>query len=102
MRATSLMPIHAFLPEDRILLGSYGANDLRTIDQITREAIRLFRNSNWFLRTVGREFDAEFAATGRRIGDQLRIRLPNDYKYSPPVVDTTFRELFPNAARLLQ
>jgi hypothetical protein len=46
---------------------------------ITREAVRLFRNSNWFLRTIGRQFDEEFGRSGAKIGSQLRIRLPNDY-----------------------
>lgn len=55
------------------------ANTLLTIDMITREALRLFRNSNWFLRTIGRQFDEEFGRAGAKIGQQLRIRLPNDY-----------------------
>lgn len=46
---------------------------------ITREALRLFRNSNWFLRTISRQFDEEFGRAGAKIGSQLRIRLPNDY-----------------------
>jgi hypothetical protein len=46
---------------------------------VTREAVRLFRNSNWFLRTIGRQFDEEFGRAGAKIGSQLRIRLPNDY-----------------------
>lgn len=31
--------------------------NLDGISLITREAIRLFRNTNWFLRTTGAEFD---------------------------------------------
>lgn len=54
-------------------------NALLTIDMITREAVRLFRNSNWFLRTIGRQYDSEFGRSGAKIGQQLRIRLPNDY-----------------------
>lgn len=55
------------------------ANSLLTISMITREAVRLFRNSNWFLRTIGRQYDEEFGRAGAKIGSQLRIRLPNDY-----------------------
>lgn len=55
------------------------ANSLLTISDITRESVRLFRNSNWFLRTVGRQFDSDFGRSGGKIGNQLRIRLPNDY-----------------------
>src|SRR3954465_8090929 len=46
---------------------------------ITREAVRLFRNSNWYLRTINRQHDDEFGRSGRKIGSQLRIPLPNDY-----------------------
>lgn len=55
------------------------ANSLLTISMVTREAVRLFRNSNWFLRTINRQFDEEFGRGGAKIGSQLRIRLPNDY-----------------------
>lgn len=54
-------------------------NNILTIDTITREALRLFRQSNFFLRTVNRQFDEEFGRSGGKIGSQLRIRLPNDY-----------------------
>lgn len=55
------------------------SNSLLTVSWITREALRIFRNSNWFLRTINREFDDEFGRVGRKIGSTLRIRLPNDY-----------------------
>lgn len=55
------------------------ANELLTIDMITREALRLFINSNAFIRNVSRQYDDQFARTGAKIGDTLRIRLPNDY-----------------------
>jgi hypothetical protein len=55
------------------------ANSLLTIDMITREALRLFKNSNAFLQQVDRQYDDQFAQTGAKIGDTLRIRLPNDY-----------------------
>lgn len=54
-------------------------NQLLTLGMITREALRLFRNSNYFLRTVPRQFDDQFGRRGAKIGAQLRIRLPNDY-----------------------
>jgi hypothetical protein len=46
---------------------------------ITREALRLFRNTNLFLRNVDTQYDDSFAQKGAKIGDTLRIRLPNDY-----------------------
>lgn len=55
------------------------ANSLLTINMITREAVRLWKNSNAFLSNVDTQYDDEFAVTGAKIGDTLRIRLPNDY-----------------------
>jgi len=54
-------------------------NSILTIDMITREALRLFVNSNAFMQNIDRQYDSEFAKTGAKIGTQLRIRLPNDY-----------------------
>lgn len=55
------------------------ANSLLTIGGITREAIRLFMNSNAFIGNIEKQYDSQFAKTGAKIGQQLRIRLPNDY-----------------------
>jgi hypothetical protein len=55
------------------------ANTLLTIDMITREAIRLFLNTNAFIQAIDRQYDDQFAKTGAKIGESLRIRLPNDY-----------------------
>lgn len=46
---------------------------------ITNEAVRLFTQTNAFLRTVNRQYDNQFARSGAKIGNTLRIRLPNDY-----------------------
>ncbi|MNZ34170.1 P22 coat protein [compost metagenome] len=54
-------------------------NSLLTINMITREALRLFVNSNAFLKNIDRQYDDQFAKVGAKIGDTLRIRLPNDY-----------------------
>lgn len=55
------------------------ANSLLTIDMITREAVRLWKNSNAFLQNVDMQYDDSFAVTGAKIGSTLRIRLPNDF-----------------------
>jgi hypothetical protein len=55
------------------------ANSLLTINMITNEAVRLFSQTNAFLRRVNRQYDDQFARTGAKIGNTLRIRLPNDY-----------------------
>lgn len=46
---------------------------------ITREAVRLFKNSNLFIQNIDTQYDSAFAIDGAKIGSSLRIRLPNDY-----------------------
>ena len=55
------------------------ANQLLTINMITREAVRLWKNSNAFIQNVDMQYDESFAQTGAKIGSTLRIRLPNDF-----------------------
>lgn len=55
------------------------ANSLLTINMITREAVRLWKNSNAFLQNIDRQYDSDFAKSGAKIGSSLRIRLPNDF-----------------------
>jgi hypothetical protein len=55
------------------------ANSLLTINMITREAVRLWKNSNAFIQNVDMQYDPSFAVTGAKIGNTLRIRLPNDF-----------------------
>jgi hypothetical protein len=55
------------------------ANSLLTISMITRESLRLFRNTNSFIQHIDRQYDDSFAVVGAKIGSSLRIRLPNDY-----------------------
>ena len=55
------------------------ANSLLTINMITREALRLWKNTNSFLQHVSTQYDDQYARVGAKIGSTLRIRLPNDY-----------------------
>lgn len=55
------------------------ASTLLTIDMITNEAVRLFSQSNAFLRNIDRQYDDQFARQGAKIGNTLRIRMPTDY-----------------------
>ena len=55
------------------------ANTLLTINMITREAVRLWKNSNAFVQHIDMQYDDSFARTGAKIGSSLRIRLPNDF-----------------------
>ncbi len=55
------------------------ANNLVTIDMITREALRVAHESTQFIGTVDRQYDDSFAKTGAKIGSALRVRKPNQY-----------------------
>ena len=50
-----------------------------TPDQITREALRILHQESTFLSTIHRDYDSSFAKKGAKIGETLRIRLPNQY-----------------------
>jgi hypothetical protein len=52
---------------------------LLTTLAITRLAVRLFKNSNAYIQNIDTQYDDQFAVEGAKIGDTLRIRLPNDY-----------------------
>lgn len=76
VRVAELMPIRpALVPQPLVVPPQ---NTLLTIDMITREAVRLFVNSNRFLQSM----DSRFAGEEARIGSQLRLRLPNTYASS--------------------
>jgi hypothetical protein len=55
------------------------ANSLLTISQITRKAAMTLHQKSTLLRTVNKQYDKEFGVSGRKIGDTLRVRLPNEY-----------------------
>jgi hypothetical protein len=55
------------------------ANTLLTINMITRIAVRLWKNTNAFMRNINTQYDDQYARTGAKIGSQLRIRLPVDF-----------------------
>jgi hypothetical protein len=55
------------------------ADKLLTIDMITRIAVRLWKNTNAFMRNINTQYDDQYARTGAKIGTALRIRLPVDY-----------------------
>lgn len=55
------------------------SNSTLTIDMITREALRIAHEKLTYLGTINRSYDDSYAKTGAKIGDTLRIRLPNQY-----------------------
>lgn len=55
------------------------ANSILTVDQITREALRILHQKLNFVGKVNRTYDDRFAQSGAKIGDTLRIRKPNQF-----------------------
>ena len=46
---------------------------------VTREALRVLHQKLNFIGNINRTYDDSFAKTGAKIGDSLKIRLPNEY-----------------------
>ena len=55
------------------------ANTILTPTAVTREALRVLHQKLNFVGNIVREYDDSFAKSGARIGDSLKIRLPNQY-----------------------
>jgi len=55
------------------------ANTLLTATAVTREALRILHQKLNFVGKTNRQYDDSFAKTGAKIGDSLKIRLPNEY-----------------------
>jgi hypothetical protein len=55
------------------------SNALLTVSQITREAQRILHQKLNFVGSINRQYDSSFAKAGAKIGDTLRVRLPNQY-----------------------
>jgi hypothetical protein len=47
--------------------------------KITRKALAVLHSKPAFIGTIGRQYDDNFAQSGAKIGQSLRIRLPNQY-----------------------
>ncbi len=55
------------------------ANTILTPTAVTRESLRVLHQKLNFVGTITREYDDSFAKKGAKIGDTLKIRLPNQY-----------------------
>jgi hypothetical protein len=55
------------------------SNTILTPDMITKEALRILHQKANFIGSMNRAYDDSFAQSGAKIGDSLRIRLPNRY-----------------------
>jgi hypothetical protein len=54
-------------------------NTILTPTAVTREALRVLHQKLNFVGSIVREYDDSYAKTGAKIGDSLKIRLPNQY-----------------------
>jgi hypothetical protein len=55
------------------------ANAILTPTAVTREALRVLHQKLRFIGSINRQYDDSFAKRGAKIGDSLKIRLPNQY-----------------------
>lgn len=55
------------------------SNSILTPTAVTREALRILHQKLNFVGNVNRTYDDSFAKSGAKIGDSLKIRLPNKY-----------------------
>ena len=55
------------------------ANSILTPTMVTREVQRVLHEKLSFVSTINRSFDSSFGQAGAKIGDTLKIRLPNKY-----------------------
>lgn len=55
------------------------ANTILTPTAVTREALRILHQKLNFVGSITRDYDDSYAKTGAKIGDSLKIRLPNQY-----------------------
>lgn len=55
------------------------ANTILTPTAVTREALRVLHQKLNFVGSIKRDYDDSFAKSGAKIGDSLKIRLPNEY-----------------------
>ena len=73
------------------------ANTNLTIDMITQSGLMILHQKLRFLGGVVRDYDDSFAQTGAKIGDTLRVRLPNQYTVRSgrtiDIQDTTERKV---------
>lgn len=55
------------------------ANSILTPTAVTREALRILHQKCNFIGSINRQYDDSFAKSGAKIGDTLKIRMPNQY-----------------------
>lgn len=64
------------------------ANTILTPTMVTRKALAILHNKLTFLRTINRQYDSQFGASGGKIGTTLKIRKPNQFTVREGLVMT--------------
>ena len=69
------------------------SNSILTPTAVTRESLRVLHQKANFIGSINRQYDDSFAKTGAKIGENLKIRMPNQYTVTDGAVlnvqDTT-------------
>ena len=52
-------------------------NQILTPTQVTRESLRVLHQKLNFVGNIVRDYDDSFAKSGAKIGDSIKVRLPN-------------------------
>ena len=65
------------------------ANAILTPTAVTREALRILHQKCSFVGSINRQYDDSFGKTGAKIGDSLKVRLPNKYTVTTGATLTT-------------
>ncbi len=55
------------------------ANTILTPTAVTRKALQILHQKLNFIGSINRQYDDSYARTGAKIGDSLKIRLPNEF-----------------------
>lgn len=55
------------------------ANSILTPTAVTREALRVLHQKLTFIGNINRQYDDSYAKKGAKIGNDLKVRLPNQY-----------------------
>lgn len=64
------------------------ANSILTPTAVTRACLSILHQKLNFVGTINRQYDDSFAKSGAKIGDSLKIRLPNQYTVTDGAVMT--------------
>jgi hypothetical protein len=65
------------------------ANAILTPTAVTRESLRILHQKLNFVGNIVRQYDDSYAKSGAKIGDSLKIRLPNQYTVTNGATLTT-------------